>query len=71
MHFELHYTQDLIGRIFGVSQEYVSQEINLIRKLLTNQPDRSRTGKPYQPRRERKRLDLSQVMQVLWILSHP
>jgi DNA-directed RNA polymerase specialized sigma24 family protein len=70
MHFEAGYNQETIARIFGVSQEWVSQELKLIKRLMLGQPDpRSRTGKPYKPLARKEEIDPTALIRALWILS--
>jgi DNA-directed RNA polymerase specialized sigma24 family protein len=45
MHFELGYTQEMVARVFGISQARINEEIGNIRKVLTGKPFRARKEK--------------------------
>lgn len=70
-HFELGYDQEVLARILGITQEMVHWEIDLIRKVLKNEPSRSRTGAPYKPRRTKEKVDVEDILAMMVILTKP
>ena len=53
LHFESGYKQEVLATIFNCTQERISQEVSIIKKLLLNRPDRSKLGAPVKPRKLR------------------
>jgi len=63
MHFELGYTQEMIGEIFNISQERINEEISNIRKILL--------GKPFKARKEKVKISVSDLLRLCMTLQRP
>lgn len=75
LHFELGYKQELVARVFGVSQPQIGQEIRYIKAVFLNRPFRSTS--PYKPRPHVARakggpqLTTRDMMEIIALLSRP
>ena len=61
-HFELGYPQDLVAQMLNITQPSLSDEINLIQRVLR--------GKEYKPRKKDARVKIEDVLKMILYLQH-
>lgn len=69
LHFELGYDQEVVADVFKVSQERISQEIELVRCILANRPNRSKS--PYKGRAPKPEISLPTLIKLCFALAQP
>ena len=63
LHFELGYSQELIGRMFRISQERVNQEVDNVRKILM--------GQKFKPHKEKVTISVPDLIKLCHTLLKP
>jgi len=63
MHFELGYNQEMLARIFNVTQEQIALEIRNIQKVLL--------GKPYRPHKPKNVIRVEDLLSLCLNLMKP
>ena len=61
LHCELGYTQEMVARMFGVTQEQISQEIGNVKRILT--------GKRYRPHKRKPVIDVQDLLNICLALQ--
>jgi hypothetical protein len=68
-YWELNYNQQVLANILDVTQEQISYELAMIRKVFLDKPDHSKYGTPYKPRREKAIVSPAHVIKAAMLLS--
>lgn len=68
LHFELGYNQELVADMLNVTQSQISREIDLVRKVLTGKPSRSKHGRAYTPRRPKQTIRVHDLLELCHLL---
>lgn len=70
LHYELGYSQEMLSEIAGnMTQEWISMQLELVRKILMGKSDRSKHGRPYQPKPKKQTPKLEDLLKLAMMLA--